>query len=119
MNKERILAVADAIEKSSVPELGFSMRSFRSDCGTAACIAGWAFVLFAKNGENRFRRGVSPYDIEVEGQVVLGLKDVEAGRLFYASGVGVHYATRGQAIAALRHLAATGVVDWLRDGGAS
>ncbi len=57
MNKERILRVADAIEKHELAWLGFNMEQFFGDvvdefpesvdrsgyeCGTVACIAGWS-----------------------------------------------------------------------------
>lgn len=56
MNKERLLLVADAIEKSSVRGLGFNMAAYfgygwiyrdRSghDCKTTACVAGWTVAV--------------------------------------------------------------------------
>lgn len=45
MNKERILAVADAIEKET-HDITFDMMDYYSDddCGTSACIAGYAIL---------------------------------------------------------------------------
>ena len=61
MNKERLIALADFVDKQVDPKQ-FSMRLFFSDlvdknkpeirCGTTACLAGWACTMpeFQKDG---------------------------------------------------------------------
>jgi len=44
MNTDRILAVADAIEQHTIPELGFNMRFFtvrRGNHLAATCVVDW------------------------------------------------------------------------------
>jgi len=115
VNVENILKVADAIEKHSIPDLGFNMsyafdavgpeddRSGHS-CGTVACIGGWTNVVLAKSGNLPI----------AAAQRRLELTDRQADALFYPLGywrVDNDY-TPSQAVAVLRHLAATGEVDW-------
>lgn len=53
MNKERMLQLADVIEKlphvqeenKTDPGRSFTMNDFSYECGTPACIAGWATAL--------------------------------------------------------------------------
>jgi hypothetical protein len=47
MNSDRFRQLADAIEAGAVPDTAFDMASYarRTDCGTAACIAGCAAIL--------------------------------------------------------------------------
>ena len=57
----------------------FQMPSWRieSNCGTAACVAGWACALFAPNLD-RFREPIS-----LKGQEVLGINEYQAYELFH------------------------------------
>ena len=136
MNTTNILAVADAIEQHTIPWLGFNMGPFFSlavereydaetidqsghDCGTVACIAGHVAVLM---------RGV-----KVEPQSTAEAYEVFGGMLLreaadwlglaygskakdlffaYSSGRNRHNIPADQAVRTLRHLAATGNVDW-------
>lgn len=125
MNAEAILRVADAIEKGSVPDLGFNMNTFRSrafpldedpvydksgrGCGTVACIGGWTCeVLLGERGS--MKRAAN----------LLGIRYDQEDELFYATnypgGDGIvgplRQITQAQAVAVLRRLAATGEVDW-------
>lgn len=44
MNKERILKLADQLER--LPDVQFNMDTYiHHDCGTVACIAGWCSLL--------------------------------------------------------------------------
>lgn len=106
MNKDNILAVADAIEKHSIPELGFNMRYWRETkkadkygtrCGTVACIGGWAETVLKTD------------DI-IEA---FGMEDAQYFELCLPG----TFTSRGtitptQAVRVLRHLAETGIVDW-------
>jgi hypothetical protein len=117
MNKERILAVADAIEKGSVQGLSFDMTTYRNECGTAGCIAGWVFVMFAEHGSKTFRCDprVEEYIVEQAAEI-LGIDEGSAEALFHAEG-GTHRPEWGTitpqfAATVLRRLAETGEVDW-------
>lgn len=46
MNKERMLVVADAIEKEEIAKFDMSHFVEEHDCGTSACIGGFAILLF-------------------------------------------------------------------------
>jgi hypothetical protein len=50
-----------------------------AQCGTAACIAGWAVLLSHENTENELRLGM---DVYYEARTLLGLNTHEADRLF-------------------------------------
>lgn len=122
MNRENILKVAQAIEDAAKPdakpEFGFNMAGFRAirgywpdrtghDCGTTCCIAGWAAGT-----------GGDGWQIEARARERLGLTISEANRLFFAEDAEGNISTDlekvepAHAVAVLRHLAETGVVDW-------
>lgn len=128
MNKENILLVADAIEKHSIEGLGFNMGDFIShrhddlsghDCGTTACIAGWAASIAKEftNGEQlySFHFGTS---IRGTAARFLGLTDADiVYKLFTPDQTDLgkpspYTADSAKAVRVLRHLAATGEVDW-------
>jgi hypothetical protein len=126
VNAENALKVADAIEKRTVPHLGFNMNymiaaannDFAKDglnvdnCDTVACIAGWTNVLGGK-------RWSATYSFAGD---YLGLRPEQHDQLFYASNhpdadEGDEYGplteiSPEQAVRTLRHLAETGEVDW-------
>lgn len=132
MNKERILAVADAIERHTIPDLGFNMSTFHDSglrdmsghgCGTVACIAGWVVALHHGPGSMTDEGQVTPTgrDIDDEAAALLELTptglDGLAGELFYAFRRSDRFMTLSditpdRAVRTLRHLAATGEVDW-------
>ena len=68
MNKERMLELADFIEKSET----FDQSRIRHECGTPACIAGHAAVLFGISRDRWFYKT----------QVALELKSWQADELF-------------------------------------
>lgn len=118
MNVENILAVADAIEQHTFA-LGFNMVAyFRHNghdlsghkCATTACIYGWAMTLM-EGSVSRARNSNLRYN---EVNEWLGLNDRDGENVRYAN----HYpgrmsdVPRDQAVRTLRHLAATGEVDW-------
>ena len=113
MDKENILKVADAIEQHSIPGLGFNMNvlhfQYHEDksgygCGTCACIAGWACAI----------GNITPPSFEAAANF-LGLDiNNEGDELFWAGDFNLGRIELPQAVAALRHLAATGEVDWER-----
>ena len=123
MNKENVLAVADAIERHSIPDLGFNMScfvgevepGFRDDhfgstCGTVACIAGWTRCVRTMKALE-LPRGDFNWALEADW---LGL-DGATSELFWGDDfVNRHLeeVTPSQAVHVLRHLAETGEVDW-------
>ena len=130
MNPERILAVADAIEKHTIPELGFNMGYFFGhdgelpdlsghNCGTTACIGGYARTLMVGSVH---KADQGSYELD-EGKW-LDIDFTTVNQLFYASNHPAANKSNGtwatefksitpeQAVRTLRHLAATGTVDW-------
>jgi len=129
INAQNILKVADAIEGKSIPGLGFFMDYLTysgssaahldmigtPNCGTVACIAGWASHIMGQADRPSFSGA----------QEFFGITEVQREELFYArnhpltedDGEGWVHApldqiSGEQAVRTLRHLAATGVVDW-------
>ena len=122
MNVENILKVADAIEQHSIPDLGFNMSHWFDkatpdvpdlsghECGTIACIAGWASRVSGDQSENPDHT----YEVAAD---FLGLGALTANNLFMPTNgfVSLHQwnsITPAHAVAVLRHLAETGEVDW-------
>lgn len=135
MNIERINLLADTIEQHRIKDLGFNMMAFaiknplHSDkdlypdfdrsghsCGTVACIGGHAVAL--AHADWSLDQLVEADDREEplhrEARDWLGLTQYEADVLFYGFPHGVQFShvTPAMAVKTLRHLAATGVVDW-------
>lgn len=120
MNKERVLRVADAIERAEfAPEFGFNMSyvelqrsgplSFIPDqtghnCGSVGCIAGWAMRLSGE--EIKYSHSFD------EAREWLMLQSITAEQLFVPPGTCWHNITTAQAVWTLRHLAETGEVVW-------
>ena len=114
MNVENILKVADAIEQHSIPDLGFNMAEWHSkayedapdrsghDCGTVACIGGWTEAVL-----NNGKEFPSWEDVGA----CLGLGAIDSEQLFFGNGCNTR-TTLAQAVRTLRHLAATGKVNW-------
>lgn len=121
MNTEAVLRVAEAIENGTIPGVGFNMKfwsgegSYAQDrlgrkCDCAACIGGTTELLF---------RDVWPREIDgaVGVSSIFGISCAMAIELCYPeqdgnSNAAAYDATPQQAGQVLRHLAATGVVDW-------
>lgn len=127
-NVENILKVAEAIERRSVPGLGFNMGWLTlqsstmpllgidhlhvENCGTVACIAGWANALAGSLEEPTFK----------VAKDFLGLDGAQHSQLFYASNhpdkterddTGpLDTIDPVQAVRTLRRFASTGLVDW-------
>ena len=83
MNVERILQLADIIEvqphmTDEDPE-GFTMMDYIHDCGSPACIAGWAVATFSDSDIlKRYAEGCSPIGIRPhnEGARVLEISAI-------------------------------------------
>jgi hypothetical protein len=112
MNTERILHIADMIEKLEPRQFDMSDYVTENECGTVACIAGWTYLTYGDPaGEG------DPHELAA---IHLGLDEDRADDLFLpnplTSGLPscVTYAqiTPAHAAQTLRKLAATGEVDW-------
>jgi hypothetical protein len=113
MNKERILALADLVERQphaieDQPESGFAMCSLIHECGTPSCIAGWAAW------ESLGRPGIIE---DIEDVIDLASQYLDLGfdkyrHLFYPSNYSGNKYTPAHAAFTLRLLAETGEVDW-------
>ena len=127
MNKERILKLADIIEKresQTVDRLdfsGFDMRAFctlakhsNGYCTAPACICGWAVATFTPE---HFSGSIG----HVTGAEALGLTKAQSLKLFspveprssYLAKPGARdHIKPKQAAAVLRHFALTGKIEW-------
>ena len=119
MNKERIRHLADVIERQPDAQAklgaGFCMRKFFHECGTPACIAGWAHALFSDPVDDALHFRASYSD------EILGLSRRQGDLLFEPDNEHAYfgavygetgYVSAKRAAAVLRHLADTGEVDW-------
>lgn len=125
MNTTNILAVADAIEQHTIEDLGFNMALWAGEpedypaaidksghnCGTVACIGGTADALRLKTTDPEVLLSANVSDTEKW----LGIDSKTAASLFFMDGEGptaLAKVSASQAVRTLRHLAATGNVDW-------
>ncbi len=82
----------------------FAPSELTHDCGTAACVCGWAIALF----EPRMFVGD-----DIAAADLLGLEPRMADELFYPTGFGrPGLYPLAHAVAVLTHLIQTGEVDW-------
>ncbi len=122
MNVANILATADAIEKASIA--AFDMNNWVIDhdrfgidenrCGTAACIAGHAYLL--SGGQIGCRGFVTGNGVRPLARKFLGLNPFDASVLFIPSDYhefALDEITAEHAVRCLRNLAITGKVDWI------
>jgi hypothetical protein len=128
MNREVINAVADAIARSELTKsgFGFNMAAYWAEsglddhtghgCGTVGCIAGWTAMMFDADGNRLPQRSAGECgplaDAPTDAAQAMGLSPAAAAELFLASGVDLRSVTNCEAVAVLRHLAETGMVDW-------
>lgn len=100
---DRILMLADEIEKPTKGwDLDMSILYQHRSCGTSACIAGHALLMF------------DPKAIFIgDAEPILGLDAARANALFKPKNWDhPKYNNRRRAARVLRHLATTGNVDW-------
>lgn len=119
MNTERLLALADVIERTPHREIvetyaeeapaGFNMGTWH--CGAVCCIGGWAEAMFVLNKRHRADVTTAAW--------ALGLDELTADRLFYPgeeSGWDIELSyddiTPVMAAVVIRDLAQTGSVHW-------
>lgn len=117
MNREMMHRIADAIEAGQIGgrDVRFNMytwvdQAYDRDgghwCGTAACVAGYAY-LYQNGAVGRKIRG----NVKLEAQDILDLSDMEARHLFVDH---LGFVTRNRELVpdALRWMAETGQVSW-------
>jgi hypothetical protein len=118
VNVERILALADLIEKQPHTKIeddsGFNMDRYRHDCGTPACIAGWAASVESGNIGGYIPGAGYTW---ATAQNFLGLRETQAQHLFAPYGADFDLydwvdITPKMAATTLRNLAETGEVNW-------
>lgn len=127
MNKERVLAVADLIEKGHHKFNGIHAKFEMSDwiepmfedktdpdpfkCNTSACIAGFTCLLFdyenASNEVVQYGRPRKHYNVEFKAAELLDLDSPDSSNLFFGG-----KARADTAAKVLRDFAETGIVDW-------
>lgn len=114
MNRKHIKRLIDALEAGPVKrkgkDIGFNMAEWCGkgqddktghNCGTTACIAGYANILARKSASN-----------SDAARAWLGLDQDIAGDLFVPTGFPLGRISLPQAIITLKNLLATGKVDW-------
>lgn len=139
-NKARLHKVADAIERgvASRTKVRFDMsdwvveRTRGPQCGTAACIAGHAALLFDPSFKSKDKRATNlidkwgvgilkPYSTDlvyISARDALGLSDVAAEALFmphvYADGFtgNLSAVSVKRAVKVIRYFAETGIIEW-------
>jgi hypothetical protein len=107
VNVAECLALADFLEKLPINRFNYNTWGI-ADCGTTACIAGWQIM--------RSGRKLN-YNVDEMAAADLGLDEQQADTLFNGStfnlcGIARSAITPIHAARVLRHLAATGEVDW-------
>lgn len=111
VRKDRLLALADVLEQAK----DFDMSKFNHECGTPACIAGWAAWLEA--GETPVpNRDVAPRALAFLGVYEFVDASRVSDRLFFALSsppmIAQAAITREDAIETVRRFAETGCIDW-------
>lgn len=125
MNKDRVLEIADDIERADKDMPEFNMLEFfqwgmyyevlpgneTNWCGTSACIAG--LISVTKFGKYNFDMCVSH---SFRAREWLDIDYEESRHLFYGLGSisELEDITKEEAVVCLRHFAKTGKVDWER-----
>lgn len=120
MRADRLQQLRDHLDQ--LPDERFDMRFYSAEkghprigrpsfgpvlhnCGTAACVAGWAMALFAPRAR--------PARVWNKAAELLGLDPGQAHELFEPDGYWIPDAySRIQAVATLDHLIKTGEVQW-------
>ena len=123
MNKTFVRRVATALLNAELAtrkrgtKIGYNQAAFGvrgycfpdqtgHDCGTTACIAGWAVALDGLNP-------LKVYNVAKRARKLLGLTDNQAAELFSGSVISkAHGPTSQDAALVLYNLAETGKVDW-------
>ncbi len=104
--RDRMIRLRDFL--AILPEERFNMSSTSVpdgpfDCGTPACIAGWAHALFKLKPGLEYYRDVGRH---------LGLSRGDATDLFAAAQFPVVPRSTAQAVEVIDHYLATGKIDW-------
>jgi hypothetical protein len=112
--REHLMFLANFLDTLPAKQFDLADWTREAECGTVACIDGWACVLFQGKSwdETNIRE-------DAERRALLGLRDIhQAHQLFIPgqllAGIGrlAGSISPSEAARVLRHLAATGEVDW-------
>lgn len=87
---------------TTFPETHHQAEWFNDDCGTVACVSGWAQLFCDGYVQGRLSDSRASHR---RGQELLGLSDYDATRLFYM-------VNNDQAKLALKYLANGETIDW-------
>ena len=118
INTEAILGTAAMME--AAPDRLFDMSEYgRPECGTPGCIAGWAIVYGdRKNEPLSYLRACTILGLNVDQADDLFVPEEEDACYradtvtFDGASDDPRFISKDRAVAQLRHLAATGEVDW-------
>ncbi len=122
MNVERIRELADIIGRQQHTDInaksGFTMSDFDHECGSPACIAGWAIELHSPisnqvSGGLWHRKVPKNKSYSEFAAELLEIDEETRAYLFFGDGsMSLEDITPRHAAAVLRNLAATGKVNW-------
>lgn len=126
MNIDKLTEIAEWLEAGAPERKGvtrFDMTGYIEDasetpgCGTACCIAGAAVQFdrdepFKNNWDFITGRDESTANFDHYAGDILGLDHEQRGALFFGRGVDLDEITPAWAARCIRHLIATGEVDW-------
>lgn len=117
MKTEALISLADFLE-NEINDYQFDMTQLKDDCGTIACIAGWACLREYAEEERTY---VPVSQIVKDARFYLGLDENQSKHLFLSDIVvgEIPNVTRAEAISVLRHAAETGIISWFRVGHAA
>lgn len=109
MNKVALLRVADMIAAGSDVAFCMDMTLVRNDCGTSACVAGFALIDKCGSFNAAYREGV------YAAQIYLGLTETQKSELFYSPTVEFNEINHNaqHVPAALRWMVENNTISWL------
>lgn len=137
MNKENILKVADAIENETIKGLKFRMDKIlynkefedtsndllvaerKFTCGTAGCIAGWAYVIYTLEFRGKMPVTIPDGEFMLQrARHFLNLSRTDAAHLFltHVDMNELETVKAEDAVWVLRNLVEKTVIDWTIDG---
>lgn len=116
MNKQKILDLADFIENLPPKQFNMAVYGVAHECGTIACIAGWAAVLEGATVDKHESFHILGEWIGAHKFAAKALGINEKTSLDLFTPIDEHESlsdiTKEQAVKTLRKLAETGEVDW-------
>ena len=107
MNRKRLIELRDVLRSRRYPEGydRFNMEEYKSQCGTAGCIAGLAVAMFSPK---TWSDVVSGFDVEEKAQNLLRLNEKITEKLFFPGDINLYVVTPEMAADAIDSLLETG-----------